>query len=99
MQILDLLDCTGSGDVATSQVVKADDEGCILGIHGNKLKLNPEWKNPTGAPSRPPHCTPALHAPQQASEHAQDMQICSLNTRQDVTLAEKTSRRGRGCAY
>ena len=61
-QILDLLDCTGSGDVATSQVVKADDEGCILGVHGNKLKPNPGWTNPTGAPSPGPQ-VPLLPAP------------------------------------
>ncbi|RXI08399.1 hypothetical protein DVH24_022543 [Malus domestica] len=30
-KILDVLDCTGSGDVDTSRVVKADDDGCICG--------------------------------------------------------------------
>ncbi len=51
LQILDLLDCTGSGDVDTSKVVKADDDGCILVCYGNKLKINPEWKNPSGTQS------------------------------------------------
>lgn len=48
LQILDVMDCTGSGDVDTSTVVKADSEGHITGIYGNKLKVNAEWKNPSG---------------------------------------------------
>lgn len=46
-QILDVLDCTGSGDVATSTVVAATD-GSIEGIFGNKLAVNSSWTNPTG---------------------------------------------------
>ena len=30
------------------QVVLADEEGCIAGLLGNKLRLNPEWSNPQG---------------------------------------------------
>ena len=41
------MDGTGSGDVDTSKVVEAE-EGSIVGIHGDKLKANPEWKNPSG---------------------------------------------------
>lgn len=48
LQILDLLDCTGSGDVDTSKVVQADEEGHITGLYGKKLKVNPDWKNPSG---------------------------------------------------
>ena len=48
LQILDVLDCTGSGDVDTSTVRKVDEDGCIEGLYGNKLRLNPEWSNPSG---------------------------------------------------
>ena len=48
LQILDVLDCTGSGDVDTSRVVKADEDGCIEGLYGNKLRVNPDWVNPSG---------------------------------------------------
>lgn len=48
-QILDVVDGTGSGDVQTTTVRTAVD-GVIEGLHGNKLAVNPEWKNPTGAP-------------------------------------------------
>ncbi|KAF3340242.1 tripeptidyl-peptidase 2 [Carex littledalei] len=46
-KILDVLDCTGSGDVDTSKVVKADEDGYIVGASGSKLLLNPSWKNPS----------------------------------------------------
>ncbi|EYU25103.1 hypothetical protein MIMGU_mgv1a000305mg [Erythranthe guttata] len=47
-KILDVIDCTGSGDVDTSTVVKADDSGCIVGTSGNSLVVNSSWKNPSG---------------------------------------------------
>jgi hypothetical protein len=96
-KVIDVVDCTGSGDVDTSkvgayfvasghpqavlralhlrlgappgqpggnhtsrhaieaptrapalQVVRADEEGRVTGLTGNKLKLNPGWVNPTG---------------------------------------------------
>ena len=46
-QILDVVDCTGSGDVETSKVVRAAD-GVIEGLFGNQLAVNPDWKNPSG---------------------------------------------------
>lgn len=49
LQILDVVDCTGSGDVDTSKVVSATD-GKIEGVFGNRLAVNPEWQNPTGYP-------------------------------------------------
>ena len=48
LQILDVLDCTGSGDVDTSTIRKFDEGGCIEGLYGNKLQLNPDWSNPSG---------------------------------------------------
>ncbi|RYQ94046.1 hypothetical protein Ahy_B09g100248 isoform A [Arachis hypogaea] len=47
-KILDVLDCTGSGDVDTSKVVKADADGCISGASGTSLVINDSWKNPSG---------------------------------------------------
>ncbi|KAJ7974178.1 tripeptidyl-peptidase 2-like [Quillaja saponaria] len=47
-KILDVLDCTGSGDVDTSKVVKADSDGCISGASGATLVINTSWKNPSG---------------------------------------------------
>lgn len=47
-KILDILDCTGSGDIDTSKVVKPDEEGKIQGIFDTQLRVNPEWKNPSG---------------------------------------------------
>lgn len=46
-KIIDILDCTGSGDIDTSKVVKADCEGYIAGASGTKLYVNPSWKNPS----------------------------------------------------
>ncbi|XP_039137990.1 tripeptidyl-peptidase 2 isoform X1 [Dioscorea cayenensis subsp. rotundata] len=46
-KILDVLDCTGSGDVDTSKVVKADADGYIVGASGARLLVNPSWKNPS----------------------------------------------------
>ncbi|KAF7813180.1 tripeptidyl-peptidase 2-like isoform X1 [Senna tora] len=47
-KFLDILDCTGSGDIDTSKVVKADADGCISGASGSSLVINTSWKNPSG---------------------------------------------------
>ncbi|KAI9162128.1 hypothetical protein LWI28_024106 [Acer negundo] len=47
-KILDVIDCTGSGDIDTSTVVKADSDGCIRGASGATLAVNSSWKNPSG---------------------------------------------------
>uniref|UniRef100_A0A0D9VJ70 Tripeptidyl-peptidase 2 n=1 Tax=Leersia perrieri TaxID=77586 RepID=A0A0D9VJ70_9ORYZ len=46
-KILDVIDCTGSGDVDTSKVVKAGDDGSIVGASGARLIINTSWKNPS----------------------------------------------------
>lgn len=53
-KVLDVLDCTGSGDVNTETVAKPEktEEGdaavVINGLTGRKLRLNPAWVNPSG---------------------------------------------------
>ncbi|CAG9460207.1 unnamed protein product [Pedinophyceae sp. YPF-701] len=47
-KVIDIIDCTGSGDVDTSQVVQADKDGVIEGASGRKMKVNPDWDNPSG---------------------------------------------------
>ncbi|XP_009617650.1 tripeptidyl-peptidase 2 [Nicotiana tomentosiformis] len=47
-KVIDVIDCTGSGDVDTSKVVKADSDGCIRGASGASLVINSSWKNPSG---------------------------------------------------
>jgi len=45
-KIIDIVDCSGSGDVDTSLVVEAVD-GVIQGLSGRKLKVG-KWDNPSG---------------------------------------------------
>ncbi|KAL0659456.1 hypothetical protein Bca4012_080041 [Brassica carinata] len=47
-KVLDVIDCTGSGDIDTSTVVKANEDGLIRGASGAPLVVNSSWKNPTG---------------------------------------------------
>ncbi|KAF2544341.1 hypothetical protein F2Q68_00029588 [Brassica cretica] len=47
-KVLDVIDCTGSGDIDTSTVVKANEDGLIRGASGVLLAVNSSWKNPTG---------------------------------------------------
>ncbi|KAL2642830.1 hypothetical protein R1flu_010417 [Riccia fluitans] len=47
-KIIDVVDCTGSGDIDTSSVVKADNDGYISGASGARLQINKSWKNPSG---------------------------------------------------
>ena len=43
-----MIDCTGSGDVDMSVVVKADAEGFIEGVSGRRMRVDPSWANPSG---------------------------------------------------
>ena len=48
-KVIDVIDCTGSGDVDMSVSVKADAEGGLIeGLSGRKMRLNPGWNNPSG---------------------------------------------------
>lgn len=49
-KILDIIDCTGSGDIDTSKVVTlgSEEEGVLEGYFGKKLKINSTWDNPSG---------------------------------------------------
>ncbi|GFZ15349.1 tripeptidyl peptidase ii [Actinidia rufa] len=42
-KVLDVIDCTGSGDIDTSNVVKADADGCISGASGKTLLGSGTW--------------------------------------------------------
>ncbi|XP_066922123.1 tripeptidyl-peptidase 2-like [Clytia hemisphaerica] len=48
-KIVDIIDCSGSGDVDTSTVVKVDaEDNTITGITGRKLTVPSSWNNPSG---------------------------------------------------
>eukprot|EP00742_Colponemidia_sp_Colp-10_P008114 GILJ01008758.1.p1 GENE.GILJ01008758.1~~GILJ01008758.1.p1 ORF type:complete len:1249 (+),score=195.85 GILJ01008758.1:73-3819(+) len=47
VKIIDIVDCSGSGDVDTSTIRTAVD-GAIEGLSGRRLVLNAAWTNPTG---------------------------------------------------
>ncbi|XP_052750158.1 tripeptidyl-peptidase 2 [Galleria mellonella] len=47
-KVIERFDCSGSGDVDTSTVIKKDTDGCITGLTGRKLKVPETWKNPSG---------------------------------------------------
>ncbi|KAI7856234.1 hypothetical protein BDC45DRAFT_555693 [Circinella umbellata] len=49
-KVIDMVDCTGGGDVATTKIVKPTEENgvqIIQGLGGKKLIIDPSWKNPS----------------------------------------------------
>jgi len=48
-KLIDIVDCTGSGDVDTTTVVSLEDNtsGEVKGLSGRALKLNPAWNIPS----------------------------------------------------
>ncbi len=83
LQVIDVVDCTGSGDVDTSKVEKADAEGCITGAAGRKLMLNPAWSNPTGMSAqqkRGGRRSQRAHGPPMSTRVRRDTAVCTQPT-------------------
>lgn len=47
-KVIDIIDCSGSNDVALSGPIQPDADGFVEGYLGRKIKINPSWKNPSG---------------------------------------------------
>lgn len=47
-KLIDIIDCSGSGDVIMSAPVKCTHDGYLHNTGGKTLKINKSWKNPTG---------------------------------------------------
>ena len=50
-KVVDVVDCSGSGDTDTSTVVRLEGDGTLKGLYGAVLRPNPLWvaSNPSGA--------------------------------------------------
>jgi tripeptidyl-peptidase-2 len=46
-KVIDIIDCSGSGDVSMSPPISAKDHK-LTTADGRVLTINPAWKNPTG---------------------------------------------------
>eukprot|EP01114_Cavostelium_apophysatum_P008446 TRINITY_DN2094_c0_g1_i2.p1 TRINITY_DN2094_c0_g1~~TRINITY_DN2094_c0_g1_i2.p1 ORF type:complete len:1234 (+),score=363.51 TRINITY_DN2094_c0_g1_i2:119-3820(+) len=46
-KLVDIVDCTGDGDVDVSMVKELETDGTLIGLSGRKLTLG-KWTNPTG---------------------------------------------------
>lgn len=47
-KVVDIIDCSGSGDVALSQGTTCSPDFTLTGLTNRTIKVNPMWKNPTG---------------------------------------------------
>nr|CAD7428168.1 unnamed protein product [Timema monikensis] len=47
-KVVERYDCSGAGDVDTSIVVQANNDGNIVGVSGRLLKIPTDWTNPSG---------------------------------------------------
>ena len=47
-KVIDIIDCSGSGDVVMSAEKALNADGTLTGIGNRKIIINPDWKNPTG---------------------------------------------------
>lgn len=47
-KVIDIVDCTGSGDVAMDVERAADEQGTLTSLSGRTLQLNPEWRPRNG---------------------------------------------------
>lgn len=47
-KVIDVVDCSGSGDVIMSKGMRVDTEGCLTGVGGKKLLVDPSWPCPSG---------------------------------------------------
>lgn len=47
-KVVDIIDCSGSGDVKMGDPVSADADGTVLGFGGRRLKVSSQWTNPSG---------------------------------------------------
>lgn len=46
-KIVDIINCSGDGDIITSTVRSAE-KGILIGLSGRKLKIPDSWTNPSG---------------------------------------------------
>jgi len=46
-KVIDIIDCSGSGDVKLGDLQAPSDDGTLKSFGGRVIKINPKWNNPT----------------------------------------------------